>query len=1243
MITINIVDRLVGPIIKKEVKYLLPKFSVKKPLTVFVSVIMVLMLGFVSFTKMTPDLLPSIDLPYVIAMTTYPGSNPEKIETTVTKPIEQAVATTSGIKNVTSVSNENYSVVIMEFNQDTNMDTAMLDLNGKIDLIKDSLEDGVGSTTLMQLNPDMMPVMTLSIDVDGMDINEVSKYVTNEVIPKFERINGVASVTGVGLVEKQLEISLDKDKIDELNEKLKYSVTSDLDKQQSKLDSAKSEIQNGKAALEEESNKQMKKLLEASSQLQSGISQLESMAGILNSTGSSKEDLENYVVNATSTLNNTKSKLDELKNQLNNLPEDSTVDKNQLQDDISSLEGVITSLQTAISNTSQGINAIDSLETLKKQQQQLEDAKLTLSQELTKATVQLSVSEAQIESAETQLNEARKQALESADITEKITPETINQILAAENFSMPAGYVSDDETEYSVKVGDKFNTINEVKNLILFSMDGIGDVYLKDIASVEMSDNSSESYTNINGNPGVMLSFQKTSTASTTNVCNEINSVSKDLINNNDNLHILSLMDQGIYIDFIVSSVLKNLVYGGILAIIVLLVFLKSIKPTIVIAFSIPISLLFAIVLMYFSGVTLNIISLSGLALGVGMLVDNSIVVIENIYRLRNQGIGKFKAAVYGARQVSGAIFASTLTTICVFLPIVFTEGITRQLFTDMGLTIAYSLIASLIVALTLVPCMASNLLSNVDEKTHPLFDKIINTYEKLLRLCLKFKPVVLCLAVGLLILSAFATTKIGTSFMPEMDSPQMMATINIDSDFSKEEARDIVDNVVQQVLTIDDIKGIGAMDSSNSMSFGSSSSNNPNNMSAYIILKDDKKKSNDEISEEIKEKTKSLDCEVTVSSSSMDTSSLGGSGLNIMVKGDSLDKLKDISDDLVNMLSDIEGTTNIDGGMGLNTQEERIIINKNEAMKYGLTVAQVFQQVSSELSKETTSTTLTINSEDYPVIIVNHDSSDLNELEDIEVKGTEGTETVSVKLKDISSISMADTPASINHDNQTRYISVTAAIDSKHNIGLVSREVQAKLDNYKTPSGYEIDMSGETESINQAISDLVKMIALAIAFIYLIMVAQFQSLLSPFIVMFTIPLAFTGGLLALVLTGQELSVISMLGFLVLAGVVVNNGIVFVDYVNQLRINGLSKKEALIEAGRTRIRPILMTALTTILAMSTMALGVGMGSEMSQSLAIVTIGGLAYATLLTLFVVPTLYDIFHRRKELRQIIIDEED
>ncbi len=1147
---------------------MLSKFSVKKPFTVFVSVVMVIILGFVSFLNMTPDLLPSIDLPYIVAMTSYPGANPEKIETSVTKPIEKAISTVSGLENMSSISNENYSVIILEFNQDTNMDTAILDINNKINLIKDSLEDGISSTNLMTLNPDMMPVMMLSVSVDGMTIDEVSKYVNEEVLPKFERIEGVASVTGVGLVEKQISISLDKNKIDDLNEKLRNNVISKLDKEQKEIDNAKSEISSSKSTLEEESKTQIEELNIAIDELNSAIRQLEASLAL-------------------------------------------------------------------------GIGDTDSLNLLKQQKQELESTKLTLSQKLTDASIQLSISESQLESAQKQLDEARNQALDSADITKKITPQSINQILVAENFSMPAGYISDNETEYSIKVGDKFTSINDLKDLVLFSLDDIGDVALKDIADITISNSDIDSYANVNGNAGVMLSFQKTSTSSTTNVCNAINDVVSDLNKNNEKLNILSLMDQGVYIDLIISNVLQNLIYGGILAIIVLLVFLKSIKPTIVIAFSIPISLLFAIVLMYFSGISLNIISLSGLSLGVGMLVDNSIVVIENIYRLRNNGMDKFKSAVYGAKQVSGAISSSTLTTICVFLPIVFTDGLTRQLFTDMGLTIAYSLIASLIVALTLVPCMASNLLSSKDVKKHNLFDKLVNYYEKLLKLCLKYKPIVLCSSIILLILSCFAATKMGTSFIPDMESPQMTATIDISSDLPKKEAQDIVDKAIEQILTIDDVEGIGAMDSSSSMSFGSSS-NNPNNMSAYIILRDDKKLSNDEIAKEITKKTQDLDCQISISSSSMDMSSLGGSGINIMVRGDDITKLKEISNDLVDILSNTEGTVNIYDGFGTTNKEQHITINKNEAMKYGLTVAQVYEQISSKLSKETNSTTLTIDSNNYPSIVVNHSKPTLNDLEDLEIEGTKDNESIKVKLKDISSLEMTNTPTSINHNNQARYISITAEIDSNHNIGLVSKDIQAKLDKYNTPDGYSIELTGETESINTALFDLIKMIGLAIVFIYLIMVAQLQSLLSPFIIMFTIPLAFTGGLLALLITNTDLSVISMLGFLVLSGVVVNNGIVFVDYINQLRINGLSKKDAIVEAGRTRIRPILMTALTTILAMSTMAFGVGMGAEMTQGLAIVTIGGLTYATVLTLFVIPSLYDIFHRNKNLKQIIVDEE-
>lgn len=1230
---------------------MLPKFSVKKPLTVFVAMILVLVLGVVSFTKMTTDLLPSMNLPYVIAYTPYPGASPEKVENTVTNPLEEVFSTVSGVENVTSISNENVSMVILEFSQDTNMDSAMIDLNGQVDLVKSKFDDTVGSTTLMKLNPDMMPIMMVSVDVDGMSQEEISTYVNDEIIPSLERIEGVASVSATGLVESQLQITLDTDKIDSLNKKIKANINSELDKNEKKIDDGISKLNKSEKELDKKSQEQISKLSEASVELESGLSQLSSAIAQIQMMDSVGDSLNPTISDAKKALNDSESKLKDFKNKLK-IAEQNGLDTSILKENIASLESTIKTIKISIENAEKGLNSssasLSQLQAqqkeLKSQKKQLETAKSTLNQELTKASIKIIQGKAQLESAKQELNKSREEALKSADLSSKITPDMINSVLTAENFSMPAGYVSDDAKQYSVKVGDKFTSIDQVEDLLLMSIDGIGDIYLKDIADIKYENNVSKSYTNVNGNPGIMLSIEKTSTSSTSSVCDKLNQTIDSLTYGNDKLHILSLMDQGIYIDMVINSILDNLLYGGILAIIVLLVFLRSIKPTVIIAFSIPMSLLFAVVLMYFTDISLNMISLSGLSLGVGMLVDNSIVVIENIYRMRNNGVSRYKAAVYGAKQVSGAIFASTLTTICVFLPIVFTDGITKQIFTDMGLTIAYSLIASLIIALTLVPCMASKLLTSADEKEHRWFDKFVDFYETLLEKALNHKSIVLISALILLCFAGFSATRMGTAFMPDMSSTQMTATISPKEgqELTDDDLQKISDDFVKIVGKIDDVEGVGAMNGSGTM-MGMSSSSSSNSMSVYIVLKEDMKHSNKEIAKMIKDDTSSLNCDISVNESTMDMGSMVGSGISIQIKGDDLDKLQDISNDMVDILKNTDGAIDIKSSLDNSEVEQRVSVNKDEAMKYGLTIAQVYQQISEKLKSETTSTTITSNSNDLAVVIKNNASeTTIKDLKLLEIKGTKNNKDAKVKLNKIATITNATTPASINHKNQTRYMTVSASVDEDHNIGLISRDIQSKIDDYNTPNGYEVELTGENETINSTMKDLVLMIILAIVFIYLIMVAQFQSLLSPFIVMFTIPLAFTGGLLGLLVTRQILSVTSMLGFLILAGIVVNNGIVFVDYVNQLRLGGVDKRTALLETGRARIRPILMTAMTTILAMSTMALGVGMGSELSQGLSIVTIGGLLYATLLTLFIVPILYDIFHRR-EMKKIIIDDED
>ena len=401
------------------------------------------------------------------------------------------------------------------------------------------------------------------------------------------------------------------------------------------------------------------------------------------------------------------------------------------------------------------------------------------------------------------------------------------------------------------------------------------------------------------------------------------------------------------------------------------------------------------------------------------------------------------------------------------------------------------------------------------------------------------------------------------------------------------------------------------------------------------------KQYSNAEIADMIEQANPEFSQTLSITESTMDLGALAGSGISVQIKGNDIDTLQSEAARMADLLKGIEGIGEVSDGSQQAMEEVRIEVNKATAMKNGLTVAQVFRKVNSALTESTTATTLNFEGTDMDAIIYASSTYSLDTIGDLVVATTKDDdgEDVDVKLSDIATIGSAYTPQSINRHNQSRYITVTAQMAEGYNATLVARDVEKALEGYEMPKGYSYEMTGEDETVMSAMIDMVKMIALAIVFIYLIMVAQFQSLKSPFIVMFTIPLAFTGGLLALIVSGQMLSIVAMIGFLVLAGVVVNNGIVFVDYVNQLCLEGVDKRTALIQTGIDRIRPILMTALTTILANSTLAMGVGMGAELSQGMAVVSIGGLAYSTLLTLYLVPVLYDIFNR-KEMKKTEVD---
>lgn len=1342
---------------------MLPQFSVRKPYTVLVAVVLVLVLGVISFTGMTTDLLPAMELPYVVVMTTYPGASPEKIETTVTKPLEAVLGTTGGIKNVSSVSSENASIVILEFEQGTNMDSAMIELSSNVDLVSGQMDDAVGTPMLMKISPDMLPVMVASVDMDGMDVKEISAFADETVMPAFERIDGVASVDATGLVEQQVTVTLDQVKIDALNDKVLAGVDSgladaqrELREGQAKVADGKAKLAEGEAALESQKGSALDKLAQGSAQVDGASATLSALLseettltanqkafeaerdgytqakqgyegintalagardtarqaaaaaakqGVLDSVNALLAQMGRPAVGTYEEAAAVYAQLQQTQPGLPALPDPAVVGEQaaaavpanvdallalddasfeafkaqagalpggeQLaaltKESLTQLRGAalradtrLPEVEAELSNIATRLAVISGMkpaleENLKKAQDayaELEKGKMTAVNELTRGEVTLSTTKTQLEDAEQKLADAQEQfdqardaAYKKADLSGVLTADMLGNILMAQNFNMPAGYITEGEEQYLVKVGEEYASLEELENTLLMHMDvdGVGDVRLSDVADIALTDNAGESYAKVNGNDGVVLSFQKQSTASTATVSQRINSAIAQLQEQNPGLHITPLMDQGDYIDMVVGSVLSNLLWGGLLAIIVLIFFLKDAKPTFIVACSIPFSLMCAITLMYFTDVTLNIISLSGLALGVGMLVDNSIVVIENIYRLRSLGVPASKAAIQGAKQVSGAIFASTLTTICVFLPIVFTQGISRELFTDMGLTIAYSLLASLVVALTLVPAMGAAVLKNTKEKSHRWFDAFVEGYQRLLGWALRHKAPVLSGVTALLAISIFLTTQMGTAFIPAMDSPQMSAKLTMPRGAAQQDAYAMADTVMERIAAVDGVETVGAMSGGSGMSSMMGGSSSGGSITYYILLSDDRTATNADVSAAIEAQVADLDCTVEVQESTMDMSALGGSGVELVITGRGLDEMNAIADDLRGILRSTEGLVDISENSVTGNPETRITVDKYKAMQHGLTVAQIYSELAAELKAENTATTLTLDGTDTPVVVVKPagQAPTRGNIMDhaFTVTNAEGEEET-VRLYDIAAKQETDSVSSINRENGARTMSVSAGVDARHNIGLVSRELEKKLADYELPEGYTVEIAGENETINSAMTDLVKMIALAVVFIYLIMVAQFQSLMSPFIVMFTIPLAFTGGLLALWLTGSELSIIAMLGFLVLAGVVVNNGIVFVDNINQLRLAGMDRTEAILETGRTRIRPVLMTALTTILAMSTMALGIGDGAEMTQPMAIVTIGGLTYATLLTLLVVPVLYDIF-RKKPLYDPELDD--
>ena len=1277
------------------------KFSVKKPFTVLVAVVMVLILGFVAITKMQTNLLPDVSTPYLMVVTVYPGASPERVESEVSDVLENSL-TVPGVSKITATSAENYSLLLMEFTDDTDMNSALVKVSNKLDQAKSDLPDTCLTPSIIEYSLNMNAFMTVAVSREGSDIYKLSDFVKDTMVPYVQRKGGVSSVSSSGLVEKLVQVQLNQEKINDINARLLELIDAKLAAARAQLDSAEAQIAAGRREYEKQMKnfgntvsssvmgsmsvevgnavdvvrRQAQALLESINSLIAVVKEPEVQQALIevrdglqkvvdkfNETGMRDIDSLIEIVSELRTITDKLTMaLQKLQERVNTETgtEGSTAEdlanEMQLQDSLnvvySTLESTIKAMDNVPQLMSEFSNALGSFS-----QQQL-----NAYMQFTEAREMLNEYEKQLETAKQEYETAKATALAQADVTKQLDINTLAQLIYAQNFSMPAGYVQDkDGQSWLLKVGEEYSSVEDIAGALLLHVDGYGDVRLSDVADVEVIDNAADSYTRLNGQQASVLKIYKNSTSSASDVSDNCLEAFRELEAQYDGLHVVVLSNQGNYITIIIKSILTSMAVGAALAIIVLAIFLKDIKPTLVVGISIPLSVLFAVVLMYFTGLDMNIMTLAGLSLGIGMLVDNSVVVIENIYRLRSRGVPAARAAVQGTKQVGMSVVASTLTSVCVFLPVVFSSSLVRSLLQPMSLCIGYCLMASLIVAVTVVPAAASTVLKKAEPKRLVWFEKIQDKYARSLDWCLTHRALPLIAAVALLAFSAAQVMSMGIELLPTITSNEATITLSTDDSLDKDASFAAAGKVVEAVMAVDNVEEVGITTDTSMAGIDVSQLGLPsqitdllnaaNSYGSYkinVMLKEDLS------SKEIEKARQALEaaaasvenCTASVEIAGMQelTSQLTG-GLSVKIYGADADTLTQLSEKVVEMVNDTEGFANATNGLGAGDATIILKIDRDKVRSYGLTVAQVYQQIAAKLTTTTTAQTpVTVDGTTMNVEITdNLDPLTKENMMDLtfetSVLTADGiTETGTCTLADIATWETGTAPDSVTSENQTQFITVTADTLEGYNTTVQSRVLQKKLDAFalssEMPEGCSFSMGGESESVDFMVNEMIQWMALALPFVYLVMVAQFQSLLSPFIVLFTVPLAFTGGLLGLMFTGQQLTMISLMGFIVLMGTVVNNGIVFVDYANQLRLGGMERRAALVATGKTRMRPILMTTLTTVLAMLQMVFSDDMASQLMSGMAIVIICGLSYATLMTLYIVPILYDILFKKPPL---------
>ncbi len=1014
--------------------------SINRPMLITVLIIVTLILGGVSLSRLTIDLFPEMELPVGAVITSYEGVGPQEIEEQLTKPLESTLSTVSDLDTIRSISSMGTSAIIILFDWGKDMDFAALEMREKVDIIRRFLPEGAGDPMIVKIDPTQMPI--LQVAISSNNLVSLRRTCDDVIQPRIERAGGVGSVWTAGGYEREIHVLVDPVKLQG------YGLT---------------------------------------------------------------------------------------------------------------LNGLVNALR-------------------------------------------------------------------------------------GENMNVSSGTVQEGKKDYLVRVTGEFKSTAEIAEVVVAAPGG-NPVHVGEVARVVDGQKEATQYSRVNGQPALTMYVMKQSGANTVSTSQNVRQALTEMEKELPGVKFNILVDQADFIEQAINNIVQNIIIGGILAVFILWFFLRNFRSTLIIATAIPISILATFVLLYFGGETLNLITMGGLALGIGLIVDNAIVVLENIYRHRQEGLDLKEAAKIGTDEVGGAVIASTLTIMAVFLPIIFTGGMAAEIFQPMSWTVAFSIFASLAVALTLVPLMSSRWLQ-LEEATQKegflaryygtserWFTGMDNAYRRLLAWSLSHRRRVLIVVGVLFALSAAALTVVGFELMPTMDQGYVQVTIDMPKGASLEETNLVasrIEKIAEEIPEAQSIfAGVGFTGQAGMMGSGST---DQAQVGVDLGSKRERARSDQEVVDELREKVKDIHgAEIKVEATDPAFQIPGSTApIQLQIYGDEFDTLSRLGDELVTLVQGVEGAREVKSSLEEGRPEVHVLVDRNRAAAYGLNPAEVASTVRTAIDGVVATRYRTGGEEvDIRVQLAEGSSAWLKDLSGLEVLSPYG---VKIPLSQVASLQTTTGPPEIEREDRTRLVAVEAQLSGR-DLNSATREIREKLASFNLPPGYWVDFGGEQEMMSETFGDLGLALVLAVILVYLVMVAQFESALYPFIIMFSVPVTLVGIVFSLLVTGRNFDMTAFIGVIMLVGIVVKNAIVLVDYVNLLRRRGLGRREALLKGSPLRLRPILMTSLTTILGMFPLALGIGEGSEGQAPMATVVVGGLTFSMLITLVLVPVIYDIMDDWKD----------